>query len=467
MSSIYESRPWLKSYHWKTPQTLNYPKTPAYYVLRDSSVFNPNKAATWFYGAEISFDELYLKVTRLANVLVEKGIKKGDRVAILLPNCPQFTIAYWSILMAGAILVNVNPLYTSEELNFVFKDSGLTGLITFDAVVPTIKPLCKEMNIPTVIVTKLSDFMLNPTVSTPDELGLEEGWLHFSQLLETDRRWAPPLVDIKFDDPAVIQYTGGTTGIPKGAVLTQYNITAGAMGVGLWCVDSIERTPVENRRVLCTLPYFHVYGEVCCIAYGAFTCATQVILPRFDIDEVFDTINKFDSFAYWPAVPTMIQALLNHPRATEVDWHRKFVYLGSGAAPVPLELFNKCRSYDVNFHEGYGMSETVALALSTPLHNPKPMSTGIPYFDVDVRLVDEDGNDVPLGERGEIWMKSPYVMKEYWNNPEETAYVFSEDGWLKTGDVAYMDEDGYVFIVDRTKDMIIACLLYTSDAADE
>ncbi len=456
MSSIYASRFWLKNYNWKTPTTINYPKTPAYYILRDACVFQPDKAATDFYGAQITFNELYLKVTRFANVLVEQGIKKGARVGILLPNCPQFVISYWAILMAGAVVVNLNPLYTRDELNFVFEDSGLTGLITFDTLVPLVKPLCKELNIPTVFVTKLADFMPNGGISTPEEIGATDGWLHFSQVLETDRRWAPPRVDIKHDDPAVIQYTGGTTGVPKGAVLTQYVMTAASMQVVNWCIEMVENEPKEIQRVFSTLPFFHVYGEVCCICYGAFAQMTLVILPRFEPDEVFDTLARFDQWAYWPAVPTMLQALFYNPRVNEFDWHRKFVYCGTGAAPAPLDLINKCRDYDFNFYEGYGMSETAAMAISTPGGRPKPGSVGVPFIDMDVRIVDENGNDVPLGERGEIWMKGATVMKEYWNNPEETANAFSEDGWLKSGDVAYMDEDGYIFIVDRTKDMIIA-----------
>ncbi|MGI6514232.1 MAG: long-chain-fatty-acid--CoA ligase [Syntrophomonadales bacterium] len=456
MSSVYASRFWLKSYNWKTPHSINYPKTPAYYILRDACVFEADKPAIDFYGALMTFDQLYHKVTRFSNVLVEQGVKKGDRVGILLPNCPQFVISYWAIMMAGAIVVNLNPLYTKDELKYLFQDSGLSCLITWDAVVPMVRPLCEELNVSTVFVTKLSDFMPNATVSTPEEIGATDGWLHFSKVLETDRRWAPPRVDIKYDDPAVIQYTGGTTGTPKGAVLTQYVITAASMQVVNWCIEMVENEPPEIKRVFSVLPFSHIYGEVCCICYGAFSRSTMVILPRFDVNEVFDTLARYDQWAYWPAVPTMLQALFYNPRVEEFDWHRKFVYCGTGAAPAPLPLIDKCRDYDFNFYEGYGMSETAAMAVSTPGGRPKPGSVGVPFIDMDVRIVDEDGNDVPLGQPGEIWMKGATVMKEYWNNPEETAKVFSEDGWLKSGDVGYMDEDGYIFIVDRTKDMIIA-----------
>lgn len=453
--SVYETHFWQNTYQWRTKVDQIIPKTPAYHILRDNSIFYPDKAATWFYGAEITFDELYLKCTRLANVLVENGIKKGDRVGLLMPNCPQFVISYWAVLMTGAIVVNMNPLYTTDELRHLFDDSGLTGLIAYDATIPVIKPLCQEFNVPTVIVTKLSDFMPIGKVSTPEELGLEPGWLHFSQILDTAERFAPPIVEIDGDDPAVIQYTGGTTGVPKGAVLTQYNLTAVVMTLNQWTVDKTERTPPENRRVFCTVPFFHVYGESCCICWAAFASATMVILPRFDVDEVFDTLSKFDTFLYWPAVPQMIQALFYHPRAKEVNWHRKFAYVSSGAAPASEALIKKCRQHDFNFFEGFGMSETAATGISTPTCKLKPMSIGVPFPGVDIRLVDDDENDVPLGEPGEIWLKSACVMKGYWNNPEATANSLTPDGWLKTGDIAYMDEDGYIFIVDRTKDLII------------
>ncbi|NLW63518.1 MAG: long-chain fatty acid--CoA ligase [Syntrophomonadaceae bacterium] len=456
MTSPYESRFWTKVYNWKTPTTMRYPLIPAYYILRDATVFQPDKTATDFYGAKITWDQLYHKVTRMANVLVENNIKKGDRVGICLPNCPQFVIAFWAVLMAGGVVVNLNPVYTADELEFAFKDAGLTGLITFDSLVPLVKPLVNKLEIPMVMVTRLADFMPGGSISTDEELGLEPGWLNFSKVLETDRRWVPPLVDIKHDDPAVIQYTGGTTGVPKGAVLTQFNIVAAAYQVVMWCIEMVDNEPTEIQNLLCLIPFFHIYGEVCCILYAARSQMTMVILPRFEPNEVLDAIERYDQYAYFPAVPTMLEALFANPRVNDIDWHRKFVYCGTGAAPAPLALYQKCRQYDFNFYEGYGSSETCALAVSTPGGRPKPGSVGVPYIDMEVRIVDEDGNDVPLGERGELWMRGATVMKEYWNNPEETALALTEDGWLKSGDVVYMDEEGYIFIVDRTKDMIIA-----------
>lgn len=458
MSSVYETRFWQDKFEWKTPHSINYPKMPAFAILRNSSVYKPDNAATWFYGAEITYNDLYQKVTRMANVLVENGVEKGDRVGMLMPNCPQCIIAFWAILMAGGIVVNLNVLYTKDELRFLFDDTNMKAMFAYDAILPLVKVLNQESAAPikTVYVTKLTDFMAGTPVSSAADMGLEEGYLHLSEVLESDRRWAPPLVDIKYDDPAVIQYTGGTTGTPKGAVLTQYNIVAASFMVVQWCADFVDAHEYSRRRVMSILPYSHIYGETCGILYATFQCATLVILPRWDTDEVFNVLKGFEHISYFPVVPTMLQALFYSPRVDEIDWHQKIGYCGSGAAPAPLPLIQKCRSKDFNFCEGWGMSETCAMGLGTPNANSfKPNSVGVPMIDMDLRLVGEDGNDVPLGKKGEIWVKGPIVMKEYWNRPEETESVFV-DGYLRTGDVAYMDEDGYVFIVDRIKDLIIA-----------
>ncbi len=454
---LLKKRPWLKHYDWSVPWTFNYPKFPAWELLRNTANLEPNKEATWFYGTTITYKELYRMCIRLANELIELGVKKGDRIGIMLPDCPQFNIAYWSILMTGAIVVNLNPLYTYEELKKCIETTGTTGLFTFDTVLPKVKPLCKAVNVPLVVVTRLMDYVNGQGVSTPEELGLEEGWHHLSRLIEQSTNKIPPRVPLNPDDPAIIQFTGGTTGTPKGAVLTQANAVAAAVQVTRWGASNLDDTPIEKRKVFCVLPYFHVYGEVCCILYCTFSCATQIILPRFDVNEVIDTLNKFAEFTYWPCVPTMLQAVLNSPRVEELDLSYKMNFVGTGAAPCPLELIQQALDMDVYYSEGWGMSETTSLGISNPVQGKKKaLSIGFPFPDVDIRLVDpETLQDVSHGERGEIWMKGPTVMKEYWNNPEETAEAFV-DGWLRTGDIAYMDEDYYVFIVDRTKDMIIA-----------
>lgn len=454
---ILAKRPWLRQYDYDAPVTINYPKYPAFDILLNTANYTPHKAATHFYGTEITFWELYLTTIRLANKFIELGIKKGDRVGILLPNCPQFVISYWALLATGAIVVNLNPMYTPDELTFVFNLTGLTGLITFDMVLPNVRIVLKTVDVPLVIVTRLTDFINGAGVSTKEDLGLDEEWHHFSELLENSTNTIRPRIPISSEDPALIQLTGGTTGTPKGATLTHYNLVCATHLVGLWGRSVTEKVPIERRVVLCTLPYFHVYGEICALSYSIFTTATQVILPRFDIDEVMQTIASFPEFSFWPCVPTMLAAVLNHPRAQELELGIIFDFVNSGAAPCPVELIEQGKDMNIYMSEGWGMSETTSLGISNPVTNRKKVgSIGIPYPDVDIRIVDvRTDQDLPVGEPGELLIKSPLVMKEYWNNPEETARQL-KDGWLRTGDIAYIDEEGYVFIVDRTKDMIIA-----------
>lgn len=454
---ILAKRPWLRQYDYDAPVTINYPRYPAFDMLLNTANYTPHRAATWFYGTEITFWELYLTTIRLANTLIDLGVKKGDRIGIFLPNCPQFVISYWALLATGAIVVNLNPLYTADELKSVVKMTGMSGLIAFDMVLPNVRAMLKDFEVPLVVVTRLFDFITGAGVSTKEDLGLEAEWYHFSELLARSTNTVRPRISIKPEDPALIQLTGGTTGVPKGATLTHHNLVTATHLVGLWGRSVTEKVPIERRVVLCTLPYFHVYGEICAMSYSIFTTSTQVILPRWEIEEVMNTIALFPEFSFWPCVPTMLQAVLHHPRAEELNLGVRFDFVNSGAAPCPVELIEKGKDMNIYMSEGWGMSETTSLGISNPVTNLKKVgSIGIPYPDVDIRIVDiQTGEDLPVGERGELVIKSPLVMKEYWNNPEETARQLN-DGWLNTGDMAYIDEDGYVFIVDRTKDMIIA-----------
>ncbi len=343
------------------------------------------------------------------------------------------------------------------NLKFIAENTGLSCLITFDRLTPAIKKLTTQVEIPRVIVSAITDFVKGAPRSTAQSLGLEPSWHHYSELLDGSTNSVRPHVEVSADDTAVIQFTGGTTGVPKGAVLTHANIVAAIHQVFIWGNNYNTDYPPEKRTSFCVLPYFHVYGEVCQMGWSIFCGATQIILPRFDIDEVLDTLSKFDEITYFAAVPTMLAAIFNHPKAKELNLSKKIKLVTSGGAPCSLALTEKLKDLSVWFGEGWGMSETTSVGISTPVNGiAKPLSIGIPLCNVDVRIVDTvTGKDVPRGSPGEILIKGPYVMKGYWNNPEETAKQMV-DGWLRTGDVAYMDQDGYVFIVDRTKDLIIA-----------
>ena len=453
-----EKRPWQRHYDYNVPTTIRYPRIPAHELINLPAGSFPNKPATNFYGTEITFYELRSKILQMANALGAMGVKKGDRVGVHLPTCPQYIIAYHAALSVGAIVVNLNPMYSVDELKALTSNTGVSTLFTFDMVLPNIRPLCQDVDISRVIVTKVTDFVDGLGQSTPQELELEEGWHHFSQLLENTPSTKLPRVEVVPEDPALIQFTGGTTGLPKGAVLTHANVVAATLQCTLWGSATMGLTPPERRSVLAVLPYFHVYGTIVVMSWAMFNCATQILVPRFELDELMGLLGNFEDITFFPSVPTMINAVLNHPKAEELQLDKKLGMLNSGAAPMPLELIDKAKDMGIYFSEGWGMSETTSLGIANPILGRKKIgSIGIPFPDTDVKLVDvEEGKqEVPKGEPGEIIIKSPLVMKEYWNNPEETAGQI-KDGWLFSGDIAVQDEDDYFAIVDRKKDMIIA-----------
>jgi long-chain acyl-CoA synthetase len=366
-------------------------------------------------------------------------------------------IAYYAVLSLGAIVVNLNPMYTAEELKLMANVTALTTLITFDTVLPAIRALYKEVKIPLVIVTQVTDYIKGADVSTAASLELEKGWHHFSAVMEGCSNTKRPRIHVNPAEPALIQFTGGTTGIPKGAVLTHANVVTATLQSTVWG-STAHLTSYERRNVIAMLPYFHVYGNIVVLNWAVFNCATQIQMPRFEIEEMMNLLANFAEITFFPTVPTLITALINHPKAVELNLAKKIKLLNSGAAPIPLEIIDQIRDMGIFFSEGYGLSESTSLGISNPIMGLKKVgSIGIPFPDNDVRLVDiQDGTEeVPQGEPGEIIMKGPLIMQGYWNNPEETAGQL-KDGWLYTGDIAVRDEDGYIFIVDRKKDMIIA-----------
>jgi len=453
-----ETKPWHRHYDYNVPTTIRYPRVPAQDILQISAGTHPDKAALNFYGTEMTFWELRQQALRMANALGAIGVQKGERVGLHLPNCPQYVIAYLATLSLGAIAVNLNAMYTADELKPMIENTGMTTLFTFDLVLPAIRTVCQEVDIPRIVVTRVTDYIKGMGVSTPEDLELEEGWHHFSTLMDNCSDTRVPRVQIAPDDPALIQFTGGTTGIPKGAVLTHANIVAATFQCSLWGNPTMTLIPPERRSVLAVLPYFHVYGNIVAMNWAMANCATQILVPRFDLNELMGLLANFNEITFFPTVPTLITALINHPKATELNLAKKLGLLNSGAAPMPVELIQQVRDMGIFFSEGYGLSESTSLGISNPVLGLKKVgSIGVPFPDNDVRLVDIDKGveDVPQGEPGEIIMKGPLIMKEYWNNPEETANQL-RDGWLYTGDIATEDEDGYIFIVDRKKDMIIA-----------
>jgi long-chain acyl-CoA synthetase len=449
-------RPWHRHYDYNVPITMRIPRLPVPDILQIPANAYPDKAAYHFLGAEMTFWELRQQVLRMANALGEMGVQKGDRVGLHLPTCPQYIIAYYAVLSLGAIVVNLNPLYTVEELRGVFTTTGISTLFTIDTAMSTISVLSRNVEIKRVIVTRLQDYSRSGgAAKSPD---LKEGWLYFSSVLEKCIVTQRPRVNIMPEDPALIQFTGGTTGIPKGAVLSHANVIAATVGASLFLSPIVQLTPPERRFWMGAIPFFHIYGNIGVINLSVFNYATQILVPNFQIDEMMELLAGYKQILAFPTVPTMISAIINHPRAGELGLDRKLGFLNSGGAPMPVEIINRIKDMGIYYSEGWSMSETTCAGTLNPLLGlSKIGSIGIPVIDTDIKIVDlaKGVNEVPLGEPGEMMIKGPTVTKGYWNNPEETAGQI-KDGWLYTGDIATQDEDGYFFIVDRKKDMIIA-----------
>lgn len=452
-----EERIWHQHYDHSVLTEYRFPRTPVQELVGLSANAFPDKTAIYYCGNKISFWELREKVIALSTVFGELGVKKGDRVGIHLPNMPEYIITYYAALSLGAIVVNFNPLYTMEELSSLIKLTSVSTFVTFDMGVAVMKEVCKTIEIPRVIVASVFDSM-GGEKSTAKSMGLSDEWYHFDTLITNCNKPQLSRTEISPDDPALIQFTGGTTGIPKGAVLTHGNIVAGTYSVTHWGSTITQYAPIETRRTLCALPFFHIYGNILCLNWSMLNCASMILVPRFEIDPLMNLLAGFEKITFFPAVPTMINAVINHPKAKELKLGKKINLLNSGGAPMPAELIEQARDLGFAISEGWGMSETTSLGTSNPnLGKKKVGSIGIPFPGMDIKLMDlvNATEEVPLGEPGELVIKGPMVMKEYWNNPEKTAEEL-KDGWLHTGDIARMDEDGYLFIVDRKKDLIIA-----------
>ncbi len=456
------NRPWLAFYDKHVPQSLDYPPITICQLLDDARRRFPSNTATIFYGARRTYSEISARVDAFAAALKDRGISQGDRVALMLPTCPQFVIGYFATLKLGAIAVPTNPLYVERELEHQFNDSGAKAVVCLDLMLERIKNVWKKTQLQHVIVTSLSDEMpliarvvfkrrlrkqgVRPPAENP------EGVLRFNDLLKTAP--AETVADAAHhEDVAMLQYTGGTTGVSKGVMLTHKNMVANVEQNIVWRAPDIE--PGKNT-ILCVLPFFHVYGlcsMLCYVRVGA----AMVLLPRFDVKETLAALHKHRPQLF-AAVPTILVAINNHPR---LDKYRldSIKSVNCGAAPLPVEVMEQFeKRTGATILEGFGMSEASPGVHSNPYLGPhKAGSVGIPLPDTDSKIMDLDTGDseLPVGEAGELVIRGPQVMQGYWNRTDETAAAL-RDGWLYTGDIARMDEDGYFYIVDRKKDMIIA-----------
>lgn len=435
---------------------------PLFQLLEESAQRFPDRPAIIYYGRQISYRQLNGLSKTFAAALHDLGVKKGDRVSINLPNIPQFVIAFYGALRLGAIVVQTNPMYTERELKELLNDSGAETMITLDLLYPRVRAIRSETGLKQVILTSIKDFLppllkaLYPLKELLEHKRVNlkgEDFYSFPGLLRRYRGQQPPQVELEPEnDVALLQYTGGTTGLPKGAMLTHRNLVANALQTRSWFLRAEE----GHERVLAVLPFFHVYGMTVAMNLPIALASAMILLPRFQIDELLKTINRYQPTMF-PGAPTIYVAFNNHPQIKKYKVGSINDCI-SGSAPLPVEVKRRFEELTGGrLVEGYGLSEASPVTHSNPLDGRDiPGSIGLPFPDTEAKIVNPaTGEDLGVGEVGELLIRGPQVMKGYWNNPEETAGVLKE-GWLYTGDIARMDEQGYFYIVDREKDVIIA-----------
>jgi len=452
---------WQKNYPKEIPLTIDYPKIPLYQLLVDSAQAYPNNKAIYFLGKEITFKELLKLTKKFANALSRLGVKKGDRIALMLPNSPQDVIAYYAIQMLGAVVVQTNPMYTERELEHQLIDSQAETIIVLDLMYPKVEKVKSVTALKNVIVTSIKDYLpfpkniLYPLKAKKQgqliKIEYKDGIYSFVELIKSAQAEITFAEINPLEDIAVLQYTGGTTGISKGVMLTHNNLVANVVQVAHW----LYKARKGKEKILGALPFFHVYGMTAVMNLAMYFASTMILIPRYDVNEILKTIEKVKP-TFFPGAPTMYIALLNHPELKKYDLSSIEACI-SGSAPLPVEVQEKFEKITgARIVEGYGLSETSPIVHANPVWDRrKNGSIGIPWPDTDAKVVDSDGEELPIGEVGELAVKGPQIMKGYWNRPEETSKVLN-DGWFLTGDLAKMDEDGYFYIVDRKKDMIIA-----------
>ncbi len=425
-------------------QNLEYPVIPLYQFLDDAVSSFPDEPASIFAGSIQTYRELGSQADRLARALWELGVQRGDRVSLMLPNCPQMIAAFYGVLKAGAIVVQVNPVFSSRELENRLQDCGAETIILLDEYLPRLQAIQKRNSVKNVITVNLAGKTKAP----------QGGVLDYDLLLEGTEDGAPAHFPDPAGDVALIQYTGGTTGISKGVMLTHFNLVANTLQVRETLAAACCR---GQDRILVALPLFHAYGITLGMNLALSIAGTQILLPRFDAGAVLKAINDYRP-SYFPGTPYMYTSLLNHPRLADFDLSSLKACISVSAPLLPETVRRFEALTGGRLVEGYGLTEASPVITLNPLCGAeKPGSIGRSLPDTDCAVVNLDTGEKELqpGEFGELIVRGPQVMKGYWNHPEETAHAL-RDGWLFTGDVARMDEDGFIYIVNRKKMTITA-----------
>ncbi len=462
-----DHRPWFAGWREGVPKTLEpYPDVSLFTLLSDAAAGFPESPAVAFFGKHISYRDLLVEVERFSAVLAGLGVKKGDRVGLLLPNCPQYVITYYAALRLGAVAVGNNPLYTARELTHQVKDSSPRVMVILDQLYPQWAAVAPACEVPDVVVTKLTDYMKFPlnalapikfkkdakhqgTPWPPIPAGTPVRW--WKALMMAAGAIPPPVAVDARTDPAAFVYTGGTTGPSKGAMLSHHNIVSNVLQV-VPCIAGFER---GADGVMCILPFFHSFGMVA-MNFGIAQAGKLVMIPRFELGMALKAMSK-ERPSFFPGVPRLFVALNEAPDVAKYDLKSIKASI-SGAAPLTEAVSKKFSDVTggAKLVEGYGLTECSPVTHVNPFGAPHHGTIGIPLPDTDCKIVDMDDPDreMPVGERGELCIKGPQVMLGYWGKPEATSEMI-RNGWLHTGDIAVMDAQGFFQIVDRMKDMIL------------
>ncbi len=461
-------RIWLKSYPEGVPADVDTAQYPSLASLFDEAFRKyGSRTAYSFMGKDISYAQTDSLSRAFAAYLQGLGLTKGDRVAIMMPNVPQYPVAVAGILRAGFVVVNVNPLYTPRELEHQLKDSGAKAIVILENFAATLEQCIAKTPVKHVVLCAMGDQLgllkgalvnyvlrhvkkMVPVFSLP-------GAVRFNETVAIGTRGALKKVEIKPDDVAVLQYTGGTTGVSKGAVLLNRNLVANLMQAEAWFQPALKKIPAgEQMTEVCALPLYHIFaftvGMMLCMRTGG----KLILIPNpRDMAAVLGELAKHRIHVL-PAVNTLFNGLANHADFGKVDWSSLVVSAGGGTAVQSAVAKLWFEKTGCPIAEGYGLSETSPIATSNPVTTTEYSATiGVPVSNTWLKLLDDDGVEVAQGEPGEIAIKGPQVMAGYWQRPDETAKSMTEDGYFKTGDVGVMDERGFFKIVDRKKDMIL------------
>lgn len=461
-------RPWLSSYPPGVPADIDPAQYASLVALMDESFRKyADRPAYSFMGKLVSYGDVDRASQSFAGYLQGLGLAKGDRVAVMMPNCPQYPIAVAAILRAGLILVNVNPLYTARELEHQLKDSGAKAIVIMENFASTLQKCIANSMVKHVVLASMGDRLgllkgaivnyvvrnvkkLVPAFSLP-------GAVRFNDALSQGRRRGLQAPAIGGDDVAVLQYTGGTTGVSKGAVLLHRNVIANVLQSEAWNSPVMQRVPQgEQPTTVCALPLYHIFAFTVGMMLSMRTGGLLILIPNpRDLAATLKDLSKHRIHSF-PAVNTLFNGLANHPDFNTVDWSHLKISVGGGMAVQSAVAKLWLDKTGCPICEGYGLSETSPSATCNPTTSQEYSGTiGVPLPSTEIILLDDAGQPVPLGQVGEIALRGPQVMAGYWQRPDETAKVMTPEGWFKTGDLGVMDERGYTRIVDRKKDMVL------------